>query len=219
MQDHDPPARHVGLHRLVMGLLGPFIPILGLMEDVSPRVYDPMAARWLLMVVCLMGFWLSFRVPRHQIRYLTLTAGYASYIWFIYCFARNGLPPANIVGLVLLVCIVSFAIETPLELLASMASILLSLLYLAVATHDPGTPMHIVFTMFLLLNVGFGYMGISRSALEHRLHEANRTLEARVRERTEALQQTVERLDAEATVREAAERQARAASQAKSDFL
>lgn len=207
----------VGLHRGLMLLNGAAIPALGMMTP--PARFESMAARWVLLGVSLAGIALSYVVPRERVRFVTMGVGWIAYLWFIYAFGRNGLPPSNTIGLMLLVLYVSFPVRSWRELGASTAGVVSSVAYLAFTTDDPGVPLPNIFAMFVLLNVGIGYMGLVRTGLERRLQEANRTLETRVQERTESLRETIDRLYEEARVRKEAERQALAANEAKSVFL
>ena len=176
-------------------------------------------ARVTLALLGLVGVGVSYRVRPENVHRVTLVVGWCTYVWFMYAFARNGMPPTNATGLVLLVLLITLPLSNVKELVASGVAMVLSLIYLGLTVTDPAVPLPNLMVMFLMLNLGAGFMSVTRSTLEKRLQEANRTLETRVQERTASLEETVTRLHAEARVREEAERRALSASEAKSVFL
>ncbi len=216
--ESHPPERHVGLHRLMLALMVPSLPLLGFLLDPATVVYDSMAARWALAALSAALLGVSFVVP-HHVRLLLQVAGYASFLWFTYAHAHNGLPASNAVGLLVLVCLISAPIQKTWQLAVVILTVFGAGLFLHWVVVDPQVSVRNIVLMLLLLSGGLGYVGISTSRLERQLHEANSDLEAKVQERTDALRATVARLDAEAVVREEAERRALAASAAKSEFL
>ncbi|MEZ4317136.1 MAG: HAMP domain-containing sensor histidine kinase [Myxococcota bacterium] len=200
-------ASYLGVYRVILALVGVGVPLAGVLAWSEGAFYDVFAVRIGVAVVSAVlfaGTWTEGPL-RTWIRELTLLLSWFLVGWFLWIARHHGVTFDDVVGLVPLVLISSLLLRAPRELAIASIALFSGVGATYWGLEAPVFPMGIVLLIFQVLLLSLGWLSIRRAQLEQELFAANLGLEARVRERTSAL--------------EASEAEARRASEAKSVFL